>query len=203
MEFSIGIVGHDFVLTASDRNHHQSIVRMKDNLDKHHVLGKYFQMTVTGESGDTNNFAQYVQKNIQLYKMRNGYELTPHSGANYVRKTLADFLRSRTPYQVNLLLSGHDELDGPSLYHLDYLGAMAKIPFAAHGYGSFFSLSILDRHWKPDMNKEDTIALLKSVIQQVQKRFIVNFPSFSFRIVDKDGVHDIGNFSPPAIEVKT
>lgn len=36
------------------------------------MLGKYFQMTVTGESGDTNNFAQYVQKNIQLYKMRNG-----------------------------------------------------------------------------------------------------------------------------------
>ena len=33
----------------------------------------------------------------------------------------------QTPYAVNLLLSGYDEKDGPSLYHMDYLGAMAKV----------------------------------------------------------------------------
>ena len=28
---------------------------------------------------------------------------------------------------VNLLLAGMDEADGPSLYHMDYLGALAKV----------------------------------------------------------------------------
>ena len=28
---------------------------------------------------------------------------------------------------------------------------VAQVPFAAHGYGGFFSLSTLDRHWKPGM----------------------------------------------------
>ena len=28
---------------------------------------------------------------------------------------------------VNLLLAGMDEKDGPSLYHMDYLGALAKV----------------------------------------------------------------------------
>jgi len=194
MEFIIGIQGADFVLTASDCNANQSIVRMKDDVNKHFDLGKHLFMTICGEAGDTTNFAEYVAKNIQLYKMRNGYELTAHSGANYVRKTLADFLRSRTPYQVNLLLSGYDEQTGPALYHMDYLGAMAKIPFAAHGYGSFFSLSTLDRHWKPDLTKDQATELLKKVIAQVRKRFIVNLPAFNIRLVDKDGVHDLGRY---------
>ncbi len=29
-------------------------------------------MSICGESGDTVQFAEYISKNIQLYKMRNG-----------------------------------------------------------------------------------------------------------------------------------
>jgi 20S proteasome alpha/beta subunit len=29
-------------------------------------------MLTTGESGDTAQFAEYIEKNVQLYKMRNG-----------------------------------------------------------------------------------------------------------------------------------
>jgi 20S proteasome alpha/beta subunit len=55
-------------------------------------------------------------------------------------------LRSRKPYSVNLLLGGYDIADHtPHLYWIDYLGTMANVPFAAHGYGSYFALSLLDR----------------------------------------------------------
>ena len=50
---------------------------------------------------------------------------------------------------VNLLMAGYDEEEGPELYYLDYLASMVKVPFAAHGYGSFFSLSVMDRYYKP------------------------------------------------------
>ena len=33
-------------------------------------------MAICGEAGDTTQFAEYIAKNIQLYKMRNGYELS-------------------------------------------------------------------------------------------------------------------------------
>ena len=52
-------------------------------------------MAVTGESGDTTQFAEYIEKNIQLYKMRNGYELSPPAAANFTRRNLADSLRSK------------------------------------------------------------------------------------------------------------
>lgn len=52
-------------------------------------------MGISGEAGDTTQFAEYIAKNIQLYKMRNGYELSPKAAANFTRKDLADNLRSQ------------------------------------------------------------------------------------------------------------
>lgn len=55
-------------------------------------------MGVNGDSGDTNQFAEYIAKNIQLYKMRNGYELGPSAAANFTRRNLADYLRSSVSF---------------------------------------------------------------------------------------------------------
>lgn len=52
-------------------------------------------MAVSGESGDTTQFAEYIAKNIQLYKMRNTYELSPKEASSFTRRILADTLRSR------------------------------------------------------------------------------------------------------------
>ena len=39
-----------------------------------------------------------MAKNVQLYKMRNGYELCPAAAAAWTRRNLADYLRSRVSY---------------------------------------------------------------------------------------------------------
>lgn len=52
--------------------------------------------------------------------------MTTNALANYTRDELAKALR-RGPYEVNLLLGGYDEGKGPSLYYIDYMGAMQKV----------------------------------------------------------------------------
>uniref|UniRef100_A0AAQ6ACU7 Proteasome subunit beta n=1 Tax=Amphiprion ocellaris TaxID=80972 RepID=A0AAQ6ACU7_AMPOC len=151
MEYLIGIQGQDFVLVAADNVAASSIIQMKHDYDKMFKLSEKILLLCVGEAGDTVQFAEYIQKNVQLYKMRNGYELSPAAAANFTRKNLADYLRSRTPYHVNLLLAGYDDSDGPGLYYMDYLSSLAKAPFAAHGYGAFLTLSILDRYYRPEL----------------------------------------------------
>lgn len=63
--------------------------------DKFYKLSNKLVMAVSGESGDTVHFAEYIAKNIQLYKMRYGYELSPQEAAIYTRRKLAEALRSR------------------------------------------------------------------------------------------------------------
>lgn len=68
--------------------------------EKIYKISDRLVMGVIGDSGDTTQFAEYIAKNIQLYKMRNGYELGPTAAANFTRRNLAEYLRS----SVSLLL---------------------------------------------------------------------------------------------------
>lgn len=81
-EFRSEIAQLLFSLPISDE---EKIYKISDRL----VMG------VIGDSGDTNQFAEYIAKNIQLYKMRNGYELGPSAAASFTRRNLAEYLRSQ------------------------------------------------------------------------------------------------------------
>lgn len=68
---------------------------------KIYPLGTNLMLAVIGTSGDTTQFAEYIAKNIQLYKMRNGYELSPSAAAYYTRQNLADDLRSQVSKAID------------------------------------------------------------------------------------------------------
>lgn len=113
---------------------------LKATDDKTRNLNQHTLMAFSGEAGDTVQFAEYIQANVQLYSMRNNMELSPAATANFVRGELARALRSRKPYTVNLLLGGYDNIaDKPTLYWIDYLASLAPVPYAAHGYAQYVS----------------------------------------------------------------
>ncbi len=118
-----------------------------------------------------------------------GFETSPWAAANFIRHQLATALRKvnltahrvyfQGPYQVNLLLAGCDET-GAQLYYMDYLASMNKVftesaasvltwqvPFAVHGYGSFFVLSLLDRWYRPGMNLDEALDLMRRCFVEV------------------------------------
>lgn len=189
MECLIGIKCKDFVLLAHDNLGGRSVLVMKDDQDKMFKLTDKLGMVICGESGDTVYFGELIQKNIQLYKMRHGYELSPHSAANFTRHQLAEYLRSRTPYLVYSLIGGFDEQSKTtSLFYMDYLASLVDVPYAAHGYGAMFTLSLLDRHYREDLTQEEAEELLVKCILEVQKRLIINLPAFSYYFIDANGI---------------
>ncbi|KAK3771063.1 hypothetical protein RRG08_002109 [Elysia crispata] len=199
MECLIGIQGKDFVLIATDTISARSVVAMKDDHDKMYPLSNNLLMAVCGEAGDSIQFSEYIAKNVQLYKMRNGYELSPSAAANFTRRNMAESLRSSRSHLVNLLIAGYDKEEGPSLYFLDYLASLNKMPFAIHGHGSLFALSIMDKYYEKDLDFAGASALLMKCITEIQKRFIVNLGKFRVRTVDKDGIHDKGTVAPEPV----
>jgi len=191
MEYLLGIKFNDFVMLAADTTAAHSIIVMKKDEDKMFRLSNKLLMAISGEAGDAIQFAEYIEKNIQLYKMRNGYELSPKAAATFTRKALADSLRSRNSYQVNLLLAGYDDQSGPELFYMDYLASCISTNFAAHGYGGHFTLSTLDRNYRSDMTEEEGLELMKKCFFELKTRFIVNLDSYRIRVITKDGVREI------------
>ncbi|KAJ3127341.1 Proteasome subunit beta type-4 [Physocladia obscura] len=189
MEVLLGITGKDFVLTASDATTARGIVVQNRGEDKSRALNKHNIMLYSGEAGDTTQFAEYIQCNTQLYRIRNGLDLSTRAVSSYVRKELATSLRSRNPYTVNLLVGGVDPASGaPELYWLDYLSSCVKLDYAAHGYASYFCMSTMDRFWQPNLSLDEALELLRKCLAELKVRFIGNLPDFTVKVVDKDGI---------------
>lgn len=187
MECLIGIKCDSFTILAHDNFAGRSILAMKQDQDKLFKLDKNVGIVVCGEAGDTVYFGEYIQKNISLYRIKNGYSLSVKSTANFTRNELAESLR-RKPYNVNLLLGGYDSKESKSyLYWMDYLGTLGVVPYGAQGYGSNFVLGLLDRYHRPNMTIEEGEELLEKCVKEIQKRLIINLPSFSYYVIDANG----------------
>lgn len=132
-------------------------------------------------------FTQYIQKNANLYSLRHNYPLSTKAVANFTRRELATALRSH-PYQANLLLAGFDEGEGASLYFIDYLSSMQKLPFACHGYAGHFLLGLLDRVYKPDLTEAEALEVIQQCIRQLQTRLVLSQNKFTIKVVDRNGI---------------
>jgi len=191
MECLLGIKFNDFVLLAADTIDARSIVVMKHDEDKFCKLSDKLIMAVSGESGDTSQFSEFIAKNVQLYKMRNEYEMSPKAAAHFTRRNLAESLRSRGAYNCNLLIAGYDDVEKTTdLFFMDYLASMIELPYCAHGYGGYFTLSTMDAYYKPELTLPEGMELLKKCVAELSKRFVVNLPTFKVKIIDANGIRD-------------
>lgn len=189
MDIVLGIRVQDSVILATSKAVTRGISILKDTDDKTRQLSPHTLMSYTGEAGDTVQFAEYIQANMQLYSIRENIELSPLAVSSFVRQELARSIRSRKPYQVNVLIGGYDvKSEKPELYQIDYLGTKVELPYAAHGYAGFYTFSLLDRHYRPDMTEGEGLELLKRCIAELNKRMPVDFKGVMVKVVSKDGV---------------
>ncbi|KAG2247026.1 hypothetical protein Bca52824_086654 [Brassica carinata] len=216
----MGVVGKGFAIVAADTSAVHSIMLHKNNEDKIMLLDSHKLVAASGEPGDLISFefgglirVEYVQKNVSLYKFRNGIPLTTAAAANFTRDCTikpvitpmafsVDFLVSvmfmifstliidQNPYSVNILMAGYDNESGASLYYIDYIATLHKVDKGAFGYGSYFSLSTMDWHYRSDMSVEEAIELVDKCILEIRSRLVVAPPNFVIKIVDKDGARD-------------
>lgn len=144
------------------------------------------------------NLFRYISKNINLYELANdGTKLSTHAQANFARGELAAALR-RGPYQVNILLGGYDEKTGGTLYFLDYLGTLHKVPCAAQGYAQYFCSSIFDKEYTENITEEGAVKIIEQCINELHTRFMLSQPNFIMKKVDKDGVKVLSFGGDPA-----
>ena len=170
--------------------HGRSITKQIENQDKVLELDSEKLLNcVELDPGDRANFLEYVQRNMHLHEYRTGHKLSMNAASSWIRRQMADYLRSRTPFRVNMLLGGL-EPDGEnvSLYYLDYLASCDKVNYAAQGYCGYMAPAVMDKYWKPDMTLQEGMDMLDKVIGQIQKRMTFSQPTFIVKVISKDGI---------------
>ena len=123
-------------------------------------------------------------------RIKDDFDLSNHGCAHFIRRTLAEALRSRGgAFQCNSLLGGVDG-DGAELYYLDYLGSLQKVEYSAQGYCSNFSLSIMDKQYKSNLTKEEGRKILLDCIAELKTRFLIHLPKFQIKTITANGISE-------------
>ena len=192
MDCVFGIQGNDYILLAGDRaSVSNSIIKLQDTDHKILKLTDNQMIACVGEAYDKKNFSKYIKANMENYYFQNGQRLTTDETAAYIRKELAEGIRS-SPHQCNCLIAGFDA-DGPKLYWLDYLGSYAKLLKAAHGYGAYFLYGLMDNYYKKDISLNDGEMIIKKCINELKTRFSINMVDFDVFKITKDKIEDISD----------
>ena len=192
MDCVFGIQGNDYILLAGDRaSVSNSIIKLQDTDHKILKLTDNQMIACVGEAYDKKNFSKYIKANMENYYFQNGQRLTTDETAAYIRKELAEGIRS-SPHQCNCLVAGFDT-DGPKLYWLDYLGSYAKLLKAAHGYGAYFLYGLMDNYYKKELSLKDGEMIITKCINELKTRFSINMVDFDVFKITKDGIEDISN----------
>lgn len=187
MDSTFALVGDGFVIVSADASAARSILVFKHDEDKIMALDSHKLLVGAGVPADTSAFNEYISKNLKLYELNNDVKLGTQATANYMRNELATALR-KGPYQTNILLGGHDSVDGTSLYTMDMYAYLSKVNFGAHGYAANFILSVFDRDWKKGMNLEEGLEVVRKCIHELKTRFLISQPVFVIKVVDHNGV---------------
>ncbi|KIH57618.1 peptidase, T1 family [Ancylostoma duodenale] len=188
MHFLIGIATDDYVILASDKaTFAYGAVLADDNNDKEYRLGKKLTMMCIGEEGDVAQFGDWTKRNIRLYAIRNGYELCPKSAHHWIRRGIAEALRTEDYYAVDVLLGGYDDKENKAfLGSVDYLGnGLDNQPYLFRGFCGRFCYAIMDREYKKNMSEAEGLSLLNKCIAEAKKRFVANIPGYKVSLVHK------------------
>ena len=191
MDTIISITGNDFGIIAINTSVINSIVFVKEDLDKFMEIGKNKFLAVSGYPGDVAQFTDFIQKTLLLHSLRTGLPLSTHSVANCIRKEISECLR-KNPFKISILLIGFDKSVGSSLYSVDNLGTLQRMDYCVQGYAAFFLFSFLDRRYKPKMKMEDILDIIIQSKTILKNRFIINQINFLIKIVDSKGCRNIG-----------
>ena len=189
MDSVFGICGKDWVIVCADTAVNRSIFTLKHDDDKIMQLNQFKVLATTGEQTDRYRYSNLMMRNLTLQEIRTGFEPSVEATANFLRTEMANSLRSREPFQVNVLIGGYDQIEKTSkLYWMDYMGTLQQVTKGAHGYAGYFVNSVLDQHYRQDMTLEQGLDACRQCIKELRTRFIINQPTFVAKVVTADQI---------------
>ncbi len=57
--------------------------------------------------------------------------------------------------------------------------------------GSYFTLSLFDKLWHPDLSQEEALVMMEKGIEEVKKRLVVAPAHYIIKVVDKEGIRTV------------
>lgn len=183
---AIGIICSDGVLLASDKSYVYGNVVISGNVRKIFIINDRVGVAAAGIAADMQQLFNDLAYLVRIREIRLGRRMKTSSVAK-----LTSFLMYRRrllPYLTQILVGGY--IDKPELYSLDSLGSVIGDKYIVLGTGAEVAVGVIESEYKPDINIEDGMKLIKRVFTSVASRDVLTGSTLDALLIRKDGIEE-------------
>lgn len=186
---TVGVLGKDVVVLASDQRVSLGHITYDDDMNKLSKITPLVALTNAGSVGDNMTLVRYMRSQAKMYEIEREIPMSTKA----VVTLLANILSGNRyyPYEVQFVIGGCTSI--PELYEVTPMGAILKRDkYAVSGSGTEPALTTLDLGYKPSMAEKDAVKLAIRAIGSGKKRDIYSGgSSVSVMILDSKGIREL------------
>ncbi|RLI62016.1 MAG: proteasome subunit beta [Promethearchaeia archaeon] len=182
---TIGLVIKDGVILATESQATAGFFVANKKAQKLFKINNQCAATIAGGVADCQYVVGQAQAISRLLTVRDDKEPSLEYIANIVRNIL---FNGRSFFYAFMIIGGYDsKTQSGKIFPIDFLGYMADSEnFASLGSGSTFALGVLEGGWKPEMNSDEGIKLVKKALVAAKSRDIGSGSEVQIVVITKD-----------------
>jgi proteasome beta subunit len=185
----VGIRCKDGIALASDSRGAYRYLVVSKSVRKIFQLEKQIGATISGSSGDIQNFVNVLKAEANLYRLNHGRSITTKGLTQLASNILHG--RRAFPYLVAAVVAGVDD-HKPSLFFLDPVGGkLEEEKFASAGTGETIAYGVLEQNYRDDMKMSDGLKLAAQSIKTAIERDAATGDKIVVALIDDKGYREL------------
>jgi 20S proteasome subunit beta 2 len=156
----VGCLFKDGIILGADTRATEGPIVADKNCEKIHYITESIRCCGAGTAADTEYSTALIASNMEMLALQSGRKPRVVTAMTMLKQML---FRHQGHIGAALVLGGVDPT-GPHLFTIHPHGSTDKLPYVTMGSGSLAAMAIFESGWKPDMEREEALALVKVAI---------------------------------------
>ncbi|KAI1922421.1 proteasome core particle subunit beta 2 [Ophidiomyces ophidiicola] len=157
----VGCIFNGGVVIAADTRATSGPIVADKNCEKLHYITPSIWCAGAGTAADTEFTTALISSNLELHALSTGRKPRVVTCMTLLKQHL---FRHQGHIGAYLVVAGVDPT-GVGLYTVHAHGSTDRLPYVTMGSGSLAAMSVFETMWKPELTKEEAIALCSEAIK--------------------------------------
>ncbi|VDM02708.1 unnamed protein product [Schistocephalus solidus] len=156
-----GVIYKDGVVLGADTRATEGTIIADKSAEKIHFIADNIYCCGAGTSADTQMVTRMVSSQIELHRLNTGRRPRVITALRLLKQHLFKY---QGHVGAACILGGVDSF-GPHLYGVHPHGSSDALPYMTMGSGCLAAMSVLEANFKPQMEKEEAMELVRQAIR--------------------------------------
>lgn len=193
-----GCVFKDGIVLGADTRATDGDIVADKYCEKIHYISDKMYCCGAGTAADTEMVTKMISAQLELHRLNSYREPRVVSACTLLKNML---FRYRGYVGAYLILGGVDPT-GAHLYSIHAHGSTDQLPFMTLGSGSLAAMAVFEARYKPDMNKENAMALVRDAIRAGILNDLGSGSQVDLCIITRDGTEYLRGVEQTAVSGK-